>query len=328
MDSPSLATHTRTRFELLETEPIIVEPIDKGGSDRKFYRIRLGSTQSVILVKYSAAREENLRYAQIALFLDRLGVRVPQIYYHDQAEGLLWMEDLGDRDLFSFESETWDVRRRLYESALNEVHILHREGIQRLADAGISVEKEFDAQLYLWEQRYFFENCVGRYFAVPPQEIEPWSRHPSLRHAAGELGARPRVLVHRDFQSQNIIIHEGAAALIDFQGLRPGLAAYDIASLLYDPYVELTEQQRGELAGYYLEGAGNREENFLHVLRLCAMQRLMQALGAYAFLGIERGKSDFLKYIPRAIESLACVTAEIPNLGDFSDWVRHLPAQQ
>jgi aminoglycoside/choline kinase family phosphotransferase len=328
MDSSSLATHTRTRFELIETEPIIVEPIDKGGSDRKFYRIRLGASQSVILVKYSAAREENLRYAQIALFLNSLGVRVPQIYYHDQAEGLLWMEDLGDRDLFSFQSETWDVRRRLYESALNEVHILHREGMQRLADAGIPIEKEFDAQLYLWEQRYFFENCLRRHFDVAPQEIEPWLRHPSLVQAAEELGARPRVLVHRDFQSQNIIIREGAAALIDFQGLRPGLAAYDIASLLYDPYVELSEQQRGELAGYYLEGAGSGEENFLHVLRLCAMQRLMQALGAYGFLGIDRGKTGFLKFIPRALDSLVCVTAEVPILRDFSEWLRHLQPEK
>ncbi len=321
---PSLATHTRTRFDLHETEPIIVEPIDKGGSDRKFYRIRLAPGQSVILVKYGTNREENLRYAQIAFFLERLGVRVPQIYYHDKAEGLLWMEDLGDRDLWSFQSEAWDVRRKLYESALNEVHILHREGIHRLAAFGISVEKEFDTQLYLWEQRYFFENCAHRYFQQPHEHLVPWLQHPVLLSAAENLAARDRVLVHRDFQSQNIIIREGAAALIDFQGLRPGLAAYDLASLLYDPYVDLSEQQRGELVGYYLEGMGSQEDDFLFVLRLCAMQRLMQALGAYGFLGLERGKSEFLKYIPRALESLAVVTSELPNLGDFSDWLRNL----
>ena len=57
--------------------------------------------------------------------------------------------------------------------------------------------------------------------------------------------------MHRDFQSQNIILREGQAYLIDFQGMRPGLAEYDLASLLYDPYVSLTNAERGELKNFY-----------------------------------------------------------------------------
>jgi aminoglycoside/choline kinase family phosphotransferase len=134
--------------------------------------------------------------------------------------------------------------------------------------------------------------------------------------------------VHRDFQSQNIIVMEGSAALIDFQGLRPGLAEYDIASLLYDPYVELSENERGELAGYYRESLGVLDYDFLHVLRLCAMQRLMQALGAYGYLGIVREKTAFLNHIPRAMGSLAAVTAEIPGLEGLSDWVADLASNR
>ena len=40
-----------------------------------------------------------------------LGVRAPKIYFHDEAEGLIWMEDLGERDLWSYRSEPWPVRR-------------------------------------------------------------------------------------------------------------------------------------------------------------------------------------------------------------------------
>ena len=50
----------------------------------------------------------------------------------------------------------------------------------------------------------------------------------------------PQVLLHRDFQAANIKIHHGACHWIDFQGMRLGAAGYDIASLLYDPYVEYT----------------------------------------------------------------------------------------
>ena len=71
----------------------------------------------------------------------------------------------------------------------------------------------------------------------------------------------PRVLVHRDFQSQNIIIRNSYAYLIDFQGMRPGLAEYDLASLLYDPYVDLPEVERSELAGYYRQSADRKTES-------------------------------------------------------------------
>ena len=70
---------------------------------------------------------------------------------------------------------------------------------------------------------------------------------PSLGRIAEELAQRPRVFVHRDFQSQNIIIRNAQAHLIDFQGMRPGLAEYDLASLLFDPYVDLSPAEREEL---------------------------------------------------------------------------------
>ncbi len=315
---PNLVSHTRSRFALPDTDSVQVLPIEKGGSDRKFYRIGLAERQSVILLKYAPDRIENVQYARLAVFLDDLGVRVPHIYFHDESEGLIWMEDLGDRDLWSYQSESWEVRRALYESALDEIHILHRDGMARIACERLGIEKEFDAALYRWEQNYFFDNCLGRVFRLPEQEIERWRSRPALQNIADELDALPRVLVHRDFQSQNIIVRNGAAALIDFQGLRPGLAEYDLASLLYDPYVDLAEDERGALMGYYREGVGPEDRDFLRTVRLCAVQRLMQALGAYGHLGLIRGKSAFLEHVPRAMASLSAVAAEIPGLRDFS----------
>src|SRR5213078_4022853 len=113
-----------------------------------------------------------------------------------------------------------------------------------------------------------------------------------LKEIAKWLASFPRVLVHRDFQSQNIIIQNGQAKLIDFQGMRPGLAEYDLASLLFDPYVELSAAERSELIDYYRQKQtdNGRKVNgqFDDTLQLCAMQRMMQALGAYGFLGLVR----------------------------------------
>src|SRR5207248_8752463 len=149
---------------------------------------------------------------------------------------------------------------------------------------------EFNAELYRWEQNYFFRNCLGRYFNIDKSELAMFAALPPLKGIAKHLASLPRVLVHRDFQSQNIIIQNGQANLIDFQGMRPGLAEYDLASLLYDPYVDLAETERAELITYYREqqskSGTTRDSDFDSTLRLCAMQRLMQALGAYGFLGL------------------------------------------
>jgi hypothetical protein len=184
---------------------------------------------------------------------------------------------------------------------------------------------EFNAALYRWEQKYFCENCLGRYFKVGQSKCKEVAALPGLREIPKHLAGLPRVLVHRDFQSQNIIIENGQANLIDFQGMRPGLAEYDLASLLYDPYVDLAESERAELITYYRDERDKRgvtcSEDFDSKLRLCAMQRLMQALGAYGFLGLVKGNKNFLQYIPRAVRSLRDTVAKIDRLEPLASFL-------
>jgi len=305
-------------FPRLDVGQIKIKPIEKGGSDRNFYRIRCSEEQSLVLVKYNLEREENRHYVPIAKFLDAHGIRVPKIYFHDPAEGLIWIEDLGDTDLYSYHRESWLVRRAFYESALDQIVALHSLPESICVEVKEHLPAEFNAALYAWEQNYFLENCLGRYFKLDPSKCEELAALPALREIAERLARLPRVLVHRDFQSQNIIIRNGQAYLIDFQGMRPGLAEYDLASLLYDPYVDLTEAERAELIAYCREQqinkgmAINGESD--SKLRLCAMQRLMQALGAYGFLGLVKGHKHFLKHVPAAMKSLHSVVAEIAGL--------------
>ena len=134
----------------------------------------------------------------------------------------------------------------LYESALTEVArsciAFQRKPRRRSRN---DLPAQFDAALYLWEQHYFFEQCLGRHFGVAEETLRELTALPALHAIAERLASFPRVLVHRDFQSQNIIVREEEAYLIDFQGMRPGLAEYDFASLLYDPYVSLTSYRTG-----------------------------------------------------------------------------------
>src|ERR1700731_1510924 len=111
MKTELLLRQTRLHFPRFDVDEIKITPIEKGGSDRKFYRVRCSSEQSLILVKYNREREENRHYAEIAQFLEEHEIRAPRIYYHDADEGLIWLEALGENDLFSYRAEPWLVRR-------------------------------------------------------------------------------------------------------------------------------------------------------------------------------------------------------------------------
>lgn len=297
---------------------VSVDAIEKGGSGRKFWRMHVAG-QSLILVRYNEDRPENKHYVAIGTFLASVGVRVPIVHFHDESEGLIIMEDAGDTDLWSFRAAPWPQRRALYQRTLDQALLLHTHGHRAPGAADLKfLQPVFDAALYRWEQDYFFEHCLGRHFGLSEERLAAEADREQLRAIADQLAAEPRCLVHRDFQSQNIIVRAGEVCLIDFQGLRPGLAQYDLASLLLDPYVDLTAEEREELLGHYLSGLygpGRKPDpRFRTLYDLCAMQRLMQALGAYGKLGHLDGRAQFLTSIPTAMTRLREVLTRIEGL--------------
>ena len=330
LPAQTLIDRTLIQFPRLEKNAIAIDPIERGGSDRKYYRIRVSDERSLILVKYGDQREENRYYVKIAEFLHALGIQVPEIYFHDEREGLIWMEDLGEEDLWSFRHETWDLRSEYYRKTLDQAFLLHTRGAAALPSSRLTLQKEFTTALYRWEQDYFLENCLGRFFGLDRDIIEAECNRDTLNELAKRLGRQPRVIVHRDFQSQNVLIFRAEAHLIDFQGLRPGLRQYDLASLLYDPYVTMSERHRDGLITYYKDRYARADialpDNFDAIFDLCAMQRLMQALGAYSFLGLVKERAEFLKHIAPALGYLKQVLARLPGLESLRRLLDALPS--
>ena len=122
-----------------------------------------------------------------------------------------------------------------------------------------------------------------------------------LEHVAAILEKEPKALVHRDFQSTNVLWKGDALSFIDFQGMRLGPAAYDLASLVYDPYVTFTDEQRRALVALYAKKAERPE--LVKILPYAAVQRLVQCLGAYGRLR-SVGQPQFGKYVLPALENL------------------------
>jgi len=312
----------RKALGLSDSVPIKLSPLEGRGSDRTFFRLTWNQKDSAILIHYNPKRVENTYYADIAKFLHEINVPVPQIIRHDPAMCLIITEDLSNTDLWSLRRDPWKTRRTLYQKTLTIAHKLHSFPEKDFPSDRVRLMESFDPDLYRWEQDYFKNHFVRDVCGI---ELEPQFEREleaELSNLAKRLLATIRSLVHRDLQSQNVMIRDGEPFLIDFQGMRFGSPFYDLGSLLCDPYVDLSVSDRDELLSFYygLSKWNLDFTTFQNTFWEASAQRLMQALGAYGFLGIKKGLKAYLEHVPSGLQNLLLVmnTVSLPRLQELS----------
>ncbi|MFC5050935.1 aminoglycoside phosphotransferase family protein [Rubritalea spongiae] len=301
MPTDTLLTATRAHLDLEPTHSVIIEPIVKGGSGRTIVRIKPQGYPTYIGIYYTLERADNANYLPVSKFLKKAKLNVPEVLYDNTGRRCALIEDLGEVDLLSLKDEPWEVREPIYRSALSQLDKL----FYTRAPKDLEFQPEFTPELYRWEQDYFYDNFAEIHLGMSSGETATLRNNPAMLKMAESLGASARHLVHRDFQSQNIIVKDEKAYLIDFQGMRRGRQEYDLASLIYDPYMEHSEQEREKLLDLWEDISEERPID--DIFKKCATQRLMQALGAYGNLVSNKGEDWFAQHIPAACRLLCDV---------------------
>lgn len=304
-----------TSYEIEKAFPLAA-PIDEviklhgDGSPREFFRLRRSKDRGFILLQNSDAGE-NATYAGLAKHLSQKGVRVPKALGIDPKNGWLLFEDLGDKSLFSAAGKAMEKNQGIQR--------LYFPAIKLLAQMQVNGTKGFDGGAWPPYDKDIMIEREGMYFAAEfakgllgldwsteyEQEIE--------KMADAAANANTDFFMHRDFQSRNILFTPDGPAIIDFQDARRGPLAYDAASLILDPYVDLTHECRSKLKTQYeweLKSLNTVSENFDEEWRLLGAFRLLQALGAFAKLGGRMGKPGFLEHAEKGLEIL------LNHLGD------------
>ncbi len=286
---------------------VAAEFLGARGSDRAFWRFVRGDDRAIVVAYDDAKRPENARYAHHAKLLAAAGVPVPRVLADLPDQKVLALEDLGADSLQNRATQRGANLVKLYTPVVKALRTLHEKGTElSLREAGDVLEPAFGPDLYKWERDLFETYCVKERYGY---EKLPDAVRAELEAVADVLTRQRPVLVHRDFQSSNVLYRTAdEPAFIDFQGMRLGAAAYDLASLLYDPYVQIGEKERLALAKLYP----------VEKLAYGAVQRLVQALGAFGRLA-SVGQPQFGTYVPSALANLlaAADEADLDALGGF-----------
>ena len=309
MAADTLLTATRAHLDLHPTHQVIIEPIQTGASGRTILRMKPEGHPTFIGVHYTAERADNEFFLPLAHFLKEVGLNVPAVLYDNRGKNLALVEDLGDTELLSLKDAPFAEREPYYRSVFEQLDKL----LYQKVPADLEMMPPFTEETYKWEQDYFIEKLVELHLG---QDGDDLRSDPQLASLRKRLGGAHRHLVHRDLQSQNILLHEGKAWLIDFQGMRLGHQEYDLASLIYDPYLDHSADDRERLLDLWEDI--NEERPIDALLRDCAIQRLMQALGAYGNIIHTYDNEWYRQHIPTAAKLLLDVIDDTP----FEDSLR------
>ncbi len=274
-----------------------IAPLAGDASFRRYFRVRCNG-QADVLMDAPPDKENTAPFLQVRDWLQASGVRVPQLRALDRAQGFLLLEDFGDITWSSSLQEGGDVEP-LIDDAIAQLH--------RLQGSSAPDLPLFDVARMQRECDLYLDWYLPRVAGYQPGDEEREAFHAALRPSLEEIAALPRVPVHLDFHSRNLMLPDGGLPLgvIDFQDAVLGPVTYDLASLLYDCYQDYPETERRRWSERCFNGLSSHlqqqfdgVEAWHRAVRLTALQRHIKATGIFARLAYRDGKLQFLDEIP------------------------------
>jgi aminoglycoside/choline kinase family phosphotransferase len=305
-----------------------VVPLTGDASDRRYFRIHLSDGDSVVLALHAGPIDfSTLPFANVGELLRQVPLPVPAILGHSDRDGIVALEDLGDVTLQAHLGAATPAEHvALYREAVALIDLLQRRGPEIANERYLPYRIAFDADKFIWELDFFVRHFVEGYRGVTLADQERQALADEWRVIAGELSAEPRVLCHRDYHSRNLMLHHGSVYIIDFQDARMGPDTYDLASLLRDSYVDLTDREVDELIAYCLALKGNPDATqFRRRFDLMALQRNLKALGTFGYQTMTRRNSVYIQYMPRTLRYARTNLDKYPRFARLRDLLaRHI----
>jgi aminoglycoside/choline kinase family phosphotransferase len=292
------------------SKPEDIQPLKGDGSDRRYYRLT-GNPRVIGVAGSNSA--ENKAFVYFSERFAEQGLPVPAIYNHDLSRGIYLEEDLGDRMLCDEAADPnipMDRKIRLCQHALYWLPQFQITAGRSLDFSHCYQYNTFARDSMMWDLDYFRVRFLDVF--MNPSDHDEINRD-FVRLVDHLLEEENEYFLYRDFQSRNIMVQGDRVRFIDYQSGRRGSLQYDVASLLYDANMPLTESMREALLYYYMEQVNGLLKShfdaakFLKYYHGFALIRLLQALGAFGFLSMVKGKKYFLKSIPAALDNLEII---------------------
>ncbi len=305
---------------VLDRDEVVLAPASGDASFRRYWRLGHEGT-SYIAMDAPPGQEDTGRFVCLARAWRDLGLRTPEIYWENPQQGFLLLEDFGSRlYLDHLDGESVD---RLYGDALGALAIIQ-------ACATTVGLPQYDDAFLRREMALFRDWLVERHLGLALTVQEEADLEVALAFLAASALEQPRVCVHRDFHSRNLMITASPSpGILDFQDAVAGPVTYDLVSLLRDCYIAWPRARVEEWAWGYFGLAvqsgilrQEQEADFLRWFDLMGIQRHLKASGIFARLHRRDGKPGYLAEIPRTLGYILEVAPAYSPLRGLEDLIQ------
>ncbi len=322
---PRLAALHRWLQQDLAHDFARIEVASADASFRRYFRVSGRDGASQIAMDAPPDKEDIGPYLRVAGLLADVGVHVPRVYATDLAQGFVLLEDLGATPYLTGLADARRVEP-LYADALGALACIAARG----RDVA-SLLPPYDAPTLEREMALMPEWFCARHLRLELDSEERGLLCAAFDFLVAEALAQPRVFVHRDYHSRNLMVMAaGNPGIIDFQDALQGPIGYDPVSLLKDCYIRWPRARvEGWLRAYrarlaaagFAAGTGSSEREFLRWFDLIGVQRHIKVLGIFARLWYRDAKIGYLADLPLTLDYVRDTCARYPELDPLARWL-------
>ena len=300
----------------LGTGAFALAPASADASFRRYFRITPDAPwqghATLIVMDAPPPLEDCRPFVHVASLLAGAGLHAPQVLAGDPARGFLLLTDLGSRTyLAALDAKSAPALYGDATAALIRWQKATHDGAL----------PPYDEALLARELALFPEWYVDRHLGIALGPVQTQTLREAFRRILANNLAQPRVFVHRDFHSRNLMVSEPNPGILDFQDAVIGPITYDLVSLLRDAYVEWDEAQQIDWAVRYWERARKAGlpvatdfGAFWRDFEWMGVQRQLKVLGIFARLHHRDGKAAYLDNMPRVLRYLRGACARYRDL--------------
>ena len=291
-------------------------------SQRTFFRIPYKDKSSILMVVPRGIDESIESFYTKAEIFKKANVNVPDIYFKNEALGLLIVKDFGD-DVLQFYLNKQNSNK-LIKLAIEQIHKI--EVIELDKSIFLDFEKITENNLNLFK-RFFLEEFLN---APELQNLkEEIDEFYSL--IISELKDHPQVISHYDFESRNLMsLSEEKIGVIDFQDALIGPLGIDLASLFKDLYIEWTDEEISNWLDFYVENsqiaksASLKSKDVKRMIDFASLQRQTRILGKLSQVFLKLNRSERLKDFKTILNYLMNTSSEYNETKRYSDFFKNL----
>ncbi len=299
-----------------------LRPASDDASFRRYFRLLPARDGAVPMIVMDAPppMEDCRPFVHAAQVLRAAGVNVPEVHDADLGQGFLLLDDFGAMTFLDCLDADRGAAATLYRDAteaLVRMQVASRPGVFPDYDRAL-----LDRELSLFPDWY-----LGRHRGATLTDGQRGILRTSFDLLLDNNLAQPRVFVHRDYHSRNLMRLDGPRnpGVLDFQDAVYGPITYDLVSLLRDAYISWDEEQVLDWVVRYWEHArraglpvADDVGQFYRDFEWMGLQRHLKILGIFARLYYRDGKDRYLADMPLvrqyAVKTMQRYTALTPLL--------------